>query len=164
MTVQTMGSLRLDGERRAVRYERRYEATPEEVWAALTEPEQVRNWLAAMTIEPRAGGRITFAWDNGHTDEGVVRVFDPPTTFEYTWEEGESSVVRFELVSDGDGTVLILDHSKIVVDSAASIGAGWHMHLDALDALLAGSPETPAEWNERYDGLLPPYEQRAAAL
>ncbi len=164
MKTQIMGSLRVEGERRAVRHERRYNATPEEVWAALTAPEQVRNWLAEMTIEARAGGRITFAWENGYTHEGVVRVFDPPTTFEYTWEEGEPSVVRFELVSDGEGTLLVLDHSKIVADSAASIGAGWHMHLDAMEALLGGSPQTPAEWNARYDGILPAYEKQVAAL
>ena len=46
MRTQTMGTLRRDAERRAVRHERRYYAPPEEVWAALTEPVQVRNWLA----------------------------------------------------------------------------------------------------------------------
>jgi uncharacterized protein YndB with AHSA1/START domain len=164
MTTQTMGTLRLEGERRAVRHERHYDATPAEVWAALTEPDQVRNWLAEMTIEPRAGGRVTFTWENGHGDEGVVRVFDPPTTFEYTWEKGSVSVVRFELSPEGNGTLLVLDHSQIEVESGASIGAGWHMHLDAMDALLRGSPQTSAEWNARYDGLLEGYETQASAL
>ena len=63
-------------EKRAVRFERRYDATPDEVWAALTEPEQVRNWFAEMTIEPRAGGRVTFEWSAGQKEEGVVRAFD----------------------------------------------------------------------------------------
>jgi uncharacterized protein YndB with AHSA1/START domain len=166
MKTQTIGTLRREGERRGVRHERRYDAPPEEVWAALTEPEQVRNWLAEMTIEPRRGGRITFAWDSGPTDHGVVRVFDPPKIFEYTWEKGERepSLIRFELVADGDGTILTLDHSKIGVDSAASIGAGWHMHLDAMEALLKGSPQTPAEWNSRYEGLVGLYEEQAKAL
>jgi uncharacterized protein YndB with AHSA1/START domain len=162
MTTQTLGTIQRDGECRTVRHVRRYEATPEEVWAALTEPDQVKNWLAEMTIEPRAGGRVSFRWEGGETENGEVLVFDPPRTFEYTWEEGSISHIRFELASDADGTVLVLEHSHIAPDSAAGIGAGWHSHLDALDALLGGSQQAPRGWNERYEELLPDYRQAAA--
>jgi uncharacterized protein YndB with AHSA1/START domain len=145
-----------------VRHVRRYNATPEEVWAALTEPDQVQNWLAEMTIEPRARGRISFRWEAGATETGEVRVFDPPRTFEYTWEKGSISHVRFELASDADGTVLALEHSLIAPGSAAGIGAGWHSHLDALDPLLDGSRRAPRDWNERYEELLPDYQHAAA--
>jgi uncharacterized protein YndB with AHSA1/START domain len=164
MTTQTIGTLRREGEQRAVRHVRHYDATPEEVWAALTDPEQVKNWRAAMTIEPRAGGRVAFEWEGGHTDEGEVRVFDPPRTFEYTWEKRAPSVVRIELSPEGNGTQLVLDHSRIDVGAATSIAAGWHMHLDALESLLAGSPQTPAEWNPRHEGLVGLYEEHAKAL
>ena len=164
MTTQTMGTLRREGSRRAVRHERHYDATVEEVWAALTEPDQVRNWLAEMTIEPRAGGKVTFTWDGGHGDHGVVRVFDPPRVFEYTWEKGTPSVVRFELSPDGDGTLLVLDHTRIKPESAVGIGAGWHLHLDAMESLLAGAPQTPAEWNARHEDLAPGYAKQAEAL
>jgi len=157
MTTQTLGTIQREGERRTVRHVRRYEATPEDVWAALTEPEQVENWLAEMTIEPRAGGRVTFRWQGGQTESGEVRVFDPPRTFEYTWTEGSLSHIRFELTADAAGTVLVLEHSLIVPDSAAGIGAGWHSHLDALDALLGGSHQAPSDWNARYEALLPAY-------
>ena len=143
MTTQTIGTLRREGEQRAVRHVRHYDATPEEVWAALTEPEQVKNWLAAMTIEPQAGGRVTF---------------------EYTWEKRAPSVVRIELSPEGNGTQLVLDHSRIDVGAATSIAAGWHMHLDALESLLAGSPQTPAEWNPRHEGLVGLYEEHAKEL
>ena len=164
MTTQTMGTLRREGAKRAVRHERRYDATVEEVWAALTEPEQVRNWLAEMTLEPRTGGRVTFTWDGGHSDHGLVRVFEPPRIFEYTWEKGTPSVVRFELSPDGDGTLLVLDHTRIRPESAVGIGVGWHVHLDAIEALLAGSPQTPDDWNARHDDLVPGYEKQAEAL
>ena len=161
MTTQTLGTIQRDGQRRTVRHVRHFDATPEEVWAALTEPEQVTNWLAEMTIEPRAGGRISFRWEGGQTETGEVRVFDPPQTFEYTWTEGSLSHVRFELSSGPAGTVLVLEHSLIPPDSAAGIGAGWHSHLEALEALLRGSHRAPRDWNARYEELLPDY-QRAA--
>jgi uncharacterized protein YndB with AHSA1/START domain len=162
MKTETLGTLRRDGERRAVRYERHYTATPEEVWAALTEPAQVRNWFAEMKIEPRAGGQVTFEWSGGEREAGVVRVFDPPTTFEYTWENG--SIIRFDLAPDGDGTLLVLDHSKLPPDQTTGVGAGWHAHLDAIEALLAGSPQTAPEWKARYESLRPEYEERATQL
>jgi uncharacterized protein YndB with AHSA1/START domain len=162
MTTQPLGTIERDGQRRTVRHVRHYGATPEEVWAALTEPHQVKNWLAEMTIEPRAGGRISFRWEAGETETGEVRVFDPPRTFEYTWEEGSISHIRFQLAPDADGTVLVLEHSLIAPDSAAGIGAGWHSHLDALDAVLGGSHQAPRDWNERYEELLPDYRHAAA--
>ena len=160
MTTQTIGTLRREGEQRAVRHVRHYDATPEEVWAALTEPEQVKNWLAAMTIEPRAGGRVAFEWEGGHTDEGEVRVFDPPRTFEYTWEKRAPSVVRIELSPEGNGTQLVLDHSRIDVGAATSIAAGWHMHLDILTARVTGTEPDPfwdgwSSLQKEYDRLIP---------
>jgi len=162
MKTETLATIRRDGGKRAVRFERRYEATPDEVWAALTEPEQVRNWFAEMTIEPRAGGRVTFEWSAGQTEEGVVRAFDPPATFEYTWENG--SVIRFELRPDGAGTVLVLDHTALPPEQVLGVGPGWHGHLDALEALLGGSPQSAPEWNARMEELRPAYEEQAKAL
>jgi len=49
-------------------------------------------------------------------------------------------------------------------ESATSTGAGRHMHLDAMESLLAGSPQTPADWNPRHDNVLPGYERQAEAL
>jgi uncharacterized protein YndB with AHSA1/START domain len=162
MTTQALATISRDGEHRTVRHVRRFAATPEEVWAALTEPQQVANWLAEMTIEPRAGGRVSFRWEGGQTETGEVRVFDPPRTFEYTWTEGFLSHIRFELSADATGTVLVLEHSLIARGSAAGIGAGWHSHLDALEALLGGDAHgTPLDWNARYEELLPDYRRAA---
>ena len=40
--TETFGALRQDG----VRFERLYDATPEELWSAITDPEQIQGWLA----------------------------------------------------------------------------------------------------------------------
>jgi len=164
MTTQTLGKLRQDGTRHAVRLERQYDATPDEIWAILVEPQHVQNWLAQMEIEPHVGGRITFDWNGDNQDEGVVRAFEPPRLFEYTWTRNGESVIRFELRPDGDGTLLTLDHSRTSLDQAVQVGAGWHSHLDAIEALLAGSPTTRDAWTARYEELRPAYDEQAARL
>ena len=103
MTTQTLGKLRQESTRHAVRLERHYDAMPDEIWAILVEPRHVQNWLAQMEIEPHVGGRITFDWNGDNQDEGVVRAFEPPRLFEYTWTRNGESANRFELRPDGDG-------------------------------------------------------------
>ena len=164
MTQQTIGTLTRDGSEEAVHLERRYDATPEELWAILVEPEHVRNWLAEMTIEPRVGGQVAFDWHGDNQDEGVIRAFEPPRLFEYTWTRGGESVIRFELRPDGDGTLLTLDHRCTSVEQAIGVGAGWHSHLDAIEALIAGSPTTREDWTARYRELRPTYADQAEKL
>jgi uncharacterized protein YndB with AHSA1/START domain len=162
--TDVLGTLTRDGTQHAVHLERRYAAPPEEVWAVLVEPAHVRNWLAKMTIEPHAGGRVTFDWGGTNQNEGIVRAFDPPHVFEYTWTRNGESVIRFELHPDGDGTLLVLDHAAASLDEAIGVGAGWQSHLEAIDALLAGAPTTPDAWTARYEVLRPGYEKQAATL
>lgn len=164
MTTQTLGTLRPDGTQHAVRLERRYDATPDELWAILVEPRHVRNWLALMEIEPQVGGRISFDWNGEAQDEGVVRAFEPPRLFEYTWTRSGESVIRFELTADGDGTLLTLEHTRISLEMAVQVGAGWQSHLEAIAALLAGSPTNREVWNARYAELRPAYREQADQL
>jgi hypothetical protein len=67
------------------------------------------------------------------------------------------SVVRFELRAEGPGTLLVLEHTGVPADQAAGFGAGWHGHLDALAATLAGQVADP---HERYRTLAPQYARR----
>ena len=162
--TDVLGTLTRNGTQHALHLERRYDASPEEVWSVLVEPAHVRNWLANMTIEPREGGRVTFDWGGTNQNEGIVRAFDPPRVFEYTWTREGESVIRFELRPDGDGTLLVLDHAATSLGQAVSVGAGWQSHLEAIDALLAGSPTTRDDWTARYEQLRPGYEEQAATL
>jgi uncharacterized protein YndB with AHSA1/START domain len=138
--VTDYGTITHDGDHRLVRFERQYNATPEEVWAALTEPDQLAGWLAQASLEPRAGGRVHLRWTTGDEMDGSITVFEPPRLLEYTWREPadtQPSVVRFELTTAESGTRLVLEHRKLPASGAAGFGAGWHSHLDALRALLA---------------------------
>jgi uncharacterized protein YndB with AHSA1/START domain len=163
---QGMGVLLEDGDRRAVHFERRYDAPVEDVWGALVEPEQLQGWLAEAEFEPRVGGRVVlnFGAGPGERTVGTIRVFDPPRVLEYDWKyEGEpESRVRFELRSEAGGTTLVLHHRLLSTEAAPGYGAGWHAHLDLLGEQLEG--QIHSAWPERYETLRPEYDEQAGAL
>ena len=159
------GTLRRDGGRMGVRFERTLDAPPAEVWAALTDPALLERWLAAATVDARPGGVVSLRFDDGHMEGGRILEFRPPRVLEYAWTfpSEPDSVVRFELEDAGDGrTRLVLDHRQLSPDSGPGYGAGWHSHLEALDAVLAGT--APGDWQARYEHLRPAYDEQAAAL
>lgn len=162
------GALRRDGDRLAVRFQRRYDADPAEVWSALVEPDRLRRWLGVQVlggaVEP--GGGFTFRWSEEESQQAHCRVltFDPPTALELTWSfTGEpDSVLRYDLVPDGTGTLLTLDHRLLPPDQAAGYSAGWHAYLDGLTGLLGGTELEP--WGDRFMAIWPGYQELLADL
>jgi uncharacterized protein YndB with AHSA1/START domain len=166
MLAQTFGRItREGGDRATVHFERVYDYRPEELWAALTEPEQLRGWLGEVEIDLRVGGRVVIRFGDtaGEITEGRIRALEPPRVLEYDWTyPGETdSVLRLELEPRGEGTLLVLDHRRLPEPAAAGYGAGWHSHLDALQALLAGED---SDWDARYAELLPDYKAASERL
>jgi uncharacterized protein YndB with AHSA1/START domain len=163
MLAQTFGRITREGDGRAtVHFERVYDYGLEELWAALTEPEQLRGWLGEVEIDLRVGGRVVIRFDDSgeQITEGIIRELDPPRLLEYDWTyPGETeSVLRLELEPRGEGTLLVLDHRRLPDAAAAGYGAGWHSHLDALAALGASSRP---DWDTRFAELLPDYRVAA---
>ena len=118
----------------------------EKVWAALTVPERLADWLAAASIEPdlRVGARFTLQFAmNDFRVAGEIVELDPPRLIAWTWpgpDAGASTppgVVRFELAPDGEGCVLTLTDG-----GAGNIhpnqAAGWHTHLEGLPGAADG--------------------------
>jgi uncharacterized protein YndB with AHSA1/START domain len=105
----------------AVRVTRRYAAAPAEVWAALTEPESLRRWL----------GDSDWARIGGHARES-----EPERLLVLEWRVPgeEPSLVRLELTADGDGTMLVLDHSVIEERLGMAYMRRWSQRLDRLEA------------------------------
>jgi len=166
MLAQTFGHLQRESEgRTTVHFERVYDYRPDELWAALTEPEQLRGWLGEAEVDLRSGGKIVIRF--GDTDEeiaaGMIRELDPPRILEYEWTfpVETDSVLRLELEPRGNGTLLILDHRRLPAAAAAGYGAGWHAHLDRLEALLERGD---VDWDERFAALLPSYNAAAERL
>lgn len=130
---------------------RRITAKIEAVWEALTEPAQLSEWLSDVELEPREGGEIHIDFGGDGQVRGRVRSFDAPHVFEFTWSDdpdaADPSIVRFELETDGEETVLTLRHTRQGRREASGTASGWHAHLDVLDGLLVGEPR---KWDECY--------------
>jgi uncharacterized protein YndB with AHSA1/START domain len=99
-----------------------FEATPEELWPLVSEPDALAEWLDAdVQLEPRPGGRVHVVEPNGLERVGVVHRVVPHERIEFTWTvlDGDStpSVVSFELVPDGDGgTDLRITETRLGLD------------------------------------------------
>jgi len=136
------GSIRrLDEDRYEVRIERLIPRPIETVWAALTIPERLNDWLGRRAeLDLRVGGRYV-VWFHGAANDGVQGViteYDPPRVLAYDWNDSAGDInIRWVLRSDGDGCRLTFTSSCLAV-SQPGIGAlwflggaaGWHVFLD----------------------------------
>jgi uncharacterized protein YndB with AHSA1/START domain len=117
---------------------------PDRVWAALTEPAQLRAWAPFVPDRDLAtAGPATLTMIDADSPEdtaAVVRRAEPPTLLEYTWG---GDLLRWELTPAGAGTRLTLRHRVADRDWLPKVAAGWHLCLDVAERLLAGSPVPP---------------------
>jgi uncharacterized protein YndB with AHSA1/START domain len=142
-----------DSEHATIVFRRRIPARVERVWAAITEPAELATWLAESAVDPRVGGVIEHVFDP--TDQtqrvhGKILRFEPMTTLEYEWRfPGEpDSILRFDLASADDDTLLKLTHRLVGIAHASGYGTGWHAYLDALTAALTGLEQV--DWGARF--------------
>jgi uncharacterized protein YndB with AHSA1/START domain len=129
--------------RDVIRFERRLDHPIERVWAALTEPSELIGWWGDADLELVEGGRFVMRWLNTDGEgnpfvmHATIRQLDPPRLLET--EGSGHGVLRWELRPDGDGTILRFSSTLDLADEYRTMTlAGWHMHLDALAAMLAG--------------------------
>jgi uncharacterized protein YndB with AHSA1/START domain len=84
----------------------------------MTEPDSLRRWLGDVELR--------------------VRAEEPERLLELDWEAGgeEPSVVRIELTSSDEGTVLVLDHSRLAEPVGMAAMRAWTDALERLESLL----------------------------
>ncbi len=154
-----------------LRFERRYEFEPTDVWSAITDPERLARWLFPATLESRPGGSLTFHLGEYGDGTGTVLAWDEPNLLEYRWVETPATAaehggapetwwIRFRLQPDGTGTLLTFEH--LAPDPRGpQFAAGWHWYLDRLRRLLAGDPPAGVTTDEDFDRLLTEYIDRS---
>ena len=140
---EALGSItRLTGTFEA-KLERYLEHDKASVWAMLTEPEKMIDWLAPGEIELRKGGaaKLNFT-DSGIVIDSIVTEFDPPQLLEYSWSgPGEPArPIRWEISDEGEGTKLTLTLTCPDDEDIARSCAGWEAHLMMLLAAIEGVP------------------------
>ena len=143
-------------------FDRHFRHPVAEAWAALTEPENLTEWLAQGSIELRADGRVNLTFDNtGDVIDAPVLEAKPNQSLVYGWSEdgADRGVVRWTLAPEGGGTHLQLTHTLPAGVDPTEYMAGWHAHLELLSSTL---DDLPANWsNERWEALREHYENKA---
>jgi len=146
-----------------VKLSRDYEATPEKVFAALTDPEALARWFAPHPelrtvvdkIEPHVGGSfaISMVHDQGsiHTMQGTIRELEQGRRLVMTWKwtSGEMSaigetLVTFDLEEISPGcTRLTLTHDGFAAEAVADGHAeGWRGCLWQLEKVASSAALT----------------------
>jgi uncharacterized protein YndB with AHSA1/START domain len=121
------------GSRREVRHEIRIAASPATVFALLTEPQQMRKWLATLVeADAQPGGIFRITEPSGGEIEGVYVEVIKDQKIVFTWggveglEPGQSTV-EITLEPVGDGTLLRLRHFGLPDSAIDAHRRGWEL-------------------------------------
>ena len=140
--AEALGLVRQTDDGFELTFERRFDRPLEKVWAALTVPERIADWLAEAQVELWVGGafRLIFPAQN-YAMEGRIVELDPPRLIAWTWphEKHPDSVVRWELFPDADGCRLVLTQTRLQRPELPDVAAGWHTHLECLPGGVDGA-------------------------
>lgn len=146
-TSSSLGEVKMEGDYATLIFERRLRHPIDEVWRAITESDELSKWYFSRgKIETRLGGKVEFSLGPVNVT-GSILVWNPPRVFEHEWMvdgpgslKGEFGVIRWELDSDGNETILKLTHRKMPGPNARNFAIGVHVRLDRLEAILSGNP------------------------
>lgn len=133
---------------------RRINASPEQVFAAWTDPAHLRKWscpegtrMGGVEVDLKVGGgfRICMKGENqDYNAFGTYREIQPPKRLVYTWDWMEpenamgDTVITVEFEPDGDGTRVVMVHDLFpTADVATEHEQGWTSCLNRLEALFA---------------------------
>ena len=119
---------------RSIEIEKTVEASPEEVWEALTTSEGLTNWFPLdAKVEPGEGGSVWLSWGPGVEGEAPIHVFEPGARFGWTEHYGDDEYGRPIKVAV-DFHIEWRDGSTVVrlVQSGLSADADWDGMYDAL--------------------------------
>ena len=118
---------------------RRFNAPPEKVFAAWTDPEKIKRWMGPGEIkalsaesDPRTGGRYRWRMKSPDGEEhdvsGVYREVIPNEKLVFTWAwkstPERESLVTLTFKRDGDGTLMTLTARAVLRRSGARPPSG----------------------------------------
>ncbi len=116
------------------------EATPEEVWEALTDEDRLEEWMAPdVELDPVEGGQIVVR-DGDDERSGTVETWEEGERFAFTWSrpgEGESFVEFTIEALPGGSRVTVVEtptYSAATNTAAGStaLAGGWGSRLAGL--------------------------------
>ncbi len=116
-------------------------ASPEAVWKALTDAEQITGWFAPEArVEPGQGGKIFMSWGPGFEIGTPIEIWEPNKRLQ-TGDANRPIKVDYVLEGRGDTTVLTLVQSGFGDtpdwdDEFDNTKRGWDIFLDNLRAYV----------------------------
>lgn len=137
---------------------RDFEATPEELWSAWTEPDEVAVWWhprgvstprESVAIDARVGGRYAYTMVDDATGDryptgGVYLEVQPFERLRFTWGEpdadpSEAPIVTVTLEPNGNRTRMTFDLRGVEGRPGDGfVHDGWDSALDVLGDYLIG--------------------------
>ena len=117
-----------------VRREIVLEAPVEDVWEAITDPEQLGEWFAnEVELDVREGGEGRFRWADGETRDASIDTVEPRRRLGFTWAEPGEDATRVDLFLEevADGATRLT-----VVESAPAPDGEWSWALSLRAAAL----------------------------
>jgi uncharacterized protein YndB with AHSA1/START domain len=134
-----------------IRVEQRIEAPPAAVFRYLTEPELWSRWQGErVELDPVPGGRIVIRMNESQVVEGSFVEISPVTRVVITWGwrahprmPPGTTVVEFDLVADGAGTILRLTHRGILPEDVPIHRQGWEVFVPRLTTAATGGDPGP---------------------
>lgn len=148
------------GEARAVIVSQTYDATVDELWDAVTNPERIPRWFLPVSGDLELGGRYQLEGNAG----GTITECEPPHRFAATWEFGDAVTwIEVRVADAGDGRARFeLEHVAPVEAhwtefGPGAVGIGWDQGLIGLALHLGGveqvDPEAFMAWTMSEEGL-----------
>ncbi len=131
---------------------RRFNAAPEKVYAAWTDPEKMKRWMGPGQVfakhtesDPRVGGRYTIQMivpNDEYNVSGVYREVVPNEKLVFTWAwkstPDRESLVTLTFKDDNGGTLMTLLHEQFFdADARDRHNAGWTSTMEKLKKYLA---------------------------
>ena len=129
-----------------VRFDWPLPATPDKVWAVLTDFTRLPGWYGNGMLEGKLGGAVRLM---GNHIRGTVTQWQPPRKLSYSWNvfgtNDESSpypesYLTLELSPQDNGTMLTLTHLPVLEQFEKVNAMGWHTYLDMVKAAVSGAP------------------------
>ena len=131
---------------------RRFNAPPEKVFSAWTDPEKVKRWMGPGDVkavsaesDPRKGGRYRWVMKSpdgeDHDVSGVYREVIPNEKLVFTWAwkstPERESLVTVIIKPDGNGSLMTLQHEQFYDEAARDRHqCGWTNAMEKLDEYL----------------------------
>jgi len=135
-----------------VRRETHIAAPRASVFAFLTDPDKIVQWMGTeATTEAHPGGMYLLKGVGSATARGTFREVVPVHRLAYSfgWEGNEevspgSSLIEIDLIEQNGGTLLRMTHSGLPnAATQASHGKGWAHYLGRLTEVAAGRNPGP---------------------